>query len=910
MRPTYLELCAFGPYADKTKIDFSKLGESGLYLITGDTGTGKTAIFDAITFALYGEASGKERKPEMLRSTFATPEQETYVLLRFALYGKIYEVRRSPAYLRKKKRGEGVIKNDAAASFIYPDGTEISGTRAVDEAVFELLHLTRDQFSSVAMIAQGDFKKLLLANTSERRTIFRHLFKTELFDRAQDRIKQDYFSCRDDCRMMIREATGEVRRLDAYEDVAAALAPMYIETAIDIPAAVLKIKELEGISADKKQELDGQLGAYETRVGELHRLHERVKKNTEIANKISQSNEEINRKNAELPKALEELKRAETAAKDIPALSDKLALKREELKKYAEADELKANISKAESDKKSVEQKLERLRKNEDFILRRIDEITEKTENLKGADAELLSAEKRIGELNAHIAILEQISKEATRLNTLRKQFTEAREAVRKKRAALAELMQKYERDNDAYLCAQAGILAGSLEQGEPCPVCGSRVHPAPAVLKKDVPDINEIRRQKGLCECMRAELEGMNDRLSGLAASGKETAQRLEDLKSQAGAQENCDELKRECVRLNERAAALRDDIVFREKLQAELDKRRAEREDCEKSLVSENISLTELTVTCQSEMQKLKKLRISLCFDNEADARRDISELEDKLESKKMLSENAKSRVDALKSDISALSAAVEALSAQYDANLGENADEIREKIAKEEDVGRELRDEQTEIAARLGDLADARTRLVKIDDKLKNDEKRLSWMKELYVTSSGSVSGENRIMLETYVQAEYFERIVDRANSRLREMTDGRYELVRKEQGEDRRAQTGLDLNIIDYYYGSSFQRDVRTLSGGETFMASLCLALGLADEIQASAEGISPDALFIDEGFGSLDSETLYKAMRALSALAGGRTVGIISHVNELKERIERRIEVRRTPEGQSHIDVEL
>lgn len=809
MRPQKLLISAFGPYAGEEEIDFTKFSQGGIYLIAGDTGAGKTTVFDAIAFALFGEPSGNVRDAKMLRSKYAQADSRTFVELTFSCGEKEYRVLRSPEYTRPAKRGGGDTVERADAELSLPDGSLVSGSRNVTAAVQDILRVSRDQFLRICMIAQGDFMRLLLAGTEERSRIFRDLFHTENFRLLQERLKKEAAGLKEEYTRItgsIQQYLGGVR-LEGREESAARF--QEAETT-DLKLAVLKQvlqedaqaeKELAEKSRQTEAEMERESGKAAQREKE-QRIREQASRTEEMLQRIVPVEKDLSKRFA--------------AMKDVPEECRHLTacLERVEERKRLWESHLKADIAEAD-------------REMERYLLAR-----QKQQALGTAREELE------GFQNAYAEAMEECSRARTHFLKMQRLF----------------------------LDGQAGVLARGLRDREPCPVCGSLTHPAPAM------EIAET--------VTREQLDRLRDR-------SDEKEKHTSVLSVRAGEQ------------LGRTAAMERE---FRESAQALLQGGEEETEEqlCQAlSLHMEHIQVRKREYEEALAISRSGQGRYAFLQEALAQERQEKLALYEEtegelLEIRKKLSEG-RSAVRALQEQM-----------AEEDAEPEEEAkgQERLRKLAEERSRQREA--EKT-LSVRIYANEHALQQTKKQLLQLAGIEKKYSLVQALSNTANGAVAGRERMTLEAYVQIVWFERILSRANVRFMMMSRGQYELRRQKNAGNLRSLSGLELDVADHYNGSV--RSVRTLSGGEIFMASLSLALGMADEIESSSGGIHLDTLFVDEGFGSLDEESLSLAVRALCPLGEGkRLVGIISHVPELKERIDRQIIVRKEPAGGSHIQV--
>ncbi len=917
MRPLNIKISAFGPYAGYIEIPMQELGDKGLYLITGDTGAGKTTIFDAICFALFGEPSGRGRDANMFRSKYSEPGVPTEVELTFSHKGKTYTVRRNPEYMRPAKKGGGETKQLADANLLMPDGSVITKVKNVTAKVEEILGINRDQFSQIAMIAQGDFMKLLLASTEDRIKIFRDLFKTERFQVLQGSLDQsfrDLYGSVQDGRKSIEQYIGGIQAdRDSVLSIDTQRAQKGEMTTEDV---ILLLDKLIDSDSEGKEKLDEELGEVSEKLGEVN---QRIG-TAEAVDKARRSMEEARaRLEQEKPKASEYEALFQKAREDLKGKSDiekKANILETEFAKYDRTDELKREV---EALKKSLEGRQKKLsgdtqekdRKNKELAdLKKEQELLTDTsaeiEKLKAAlkDAEVVETDIRelSGAYNKHLED--------------RKVLEARRDIYIKENEEFAARSSCYESMDQLYRDAKAGILARGLAEGCECPVCGSTHHPRLAELPHEAPTENELELAKKEAEKARRARDKRAEEISGLAKA-LETVE--EELKKKCQKHLGSDELTGAAAAIEEK---LREIDERKQSLACDIKKKEAEKKRGEEiagitsRLFDEIAGLDEGIADIKAGMSaettrielaegELGTLLNNLQFPDKKDAEK---------ERERLLSE-AKVLQDAFDAADRKLKEQNRMIT-ELETKVSENQKTIEKSgsidAASEREAQKLLTDKQEElmergrkISGRLDNNRRTRDSIIRKSSNMAELEKRLQWIKTLSDTANGKLAGKDKVKLETYVQTTYFDRIIERANLRLITMTGGQYELVRLKESGNVKSQSGLDLGVIDHYNGS--QRSVRTLSGGESFMASLSLALGLSDEVQSSAGGIQIDTMFVDEGFGSLDPEALDMAYRALGGLTeGNRLVGIISHVPDLKERIDRQIVVTRQRTGGSTV----
>ena len=916
MRPTKLTVSAFGPYAGQTTLDLDKLGENGLYLITGTTGAGKTSIFDAITYALYDKPSGEIRDDSMLRSKYASPSTETFVELEFVCRGQIYKVHRNPEYERPKARGDGMTKQTAKAELYYPDGRVLDkNKKEVTKAIENILGIDRNQFLQIAMIAQGDFLRLLLAKTEERKAIFRQIFKTQPLEKIQLKLKEDakklaaqLNTYKSNIRSQSANIVCDTHSYLAYEVQMAKQGNLPIEQTI---------KLLENL-IDEDQKYESELSA----------RAEKISKALEIVNvNIGKAEEyQINLKTLQAKK--ENLPFAEKNHKTAALNLD------DEQRKQPERDKCDANIALLETtlpqydlldtlqiDIQKLKQKIQadttqKAELEADFSAheKNLVHLKDLQIQLSDAGSKKEKAENEKGALLGEELVLEDLMSSLGDYAKLCNQYQEKSKEYILLISAFRIAEDKHSQMNLAFLNEQAGIMAQMLSDGEPCPVCGSLHHPSLAKLSVSAPSEEELKVAKKFADDAQKKAEKKSVECANV--KGKMEA---EDAALQKRISELFGDIARESVRdaIVEQLNAIRKKLLTLQKTIAEEDQRTRikekldseipEKEKTMEMLREKISSLGERIAASQAKKEEkssqMLTLSSSLRYKNKTLALSALHELTEQKASLKRAFEHAVASYNLADKKLSVLKGEIEYLEKLVNAAPEINLESETKSRTEMTDMLRLARAELTAVSSRLGIN---RQSLGRISDSYKESreiEKTYLWINALSETANGALGGKEKIMFETYVQMEYFDRILRRANLRLRRMTDGQYDLIRHQAKDDYKTQTGLDLDVIDHYNGSV--RPVQSLSGGESFKASLALALGLSDEIQESAGGVRLDCMFVDEGFGSLDDESLQLAISVLSELTeGNRLVGIISHVAELKTRIEKQIVVTKELSGGS------
>lgn len=873
MKPIQLVLSAFGPYVERTVIDFSALGEEGLFLIAGDTGAGKTTIFDAISFALYGEASGgkEKRKSKSFHSDYVSDQTETYVELTFRHRGETWWIRRNLEYQRpakKKKDGmETTTRQAADAQMRNEDtGEEILRMDDVNRRVRELLGLTQDQFTQTVMIAQGDFLKILTASSDDRKKLFRDLFHTNLYVDLQSRLQEKNRACADEQKALeqvILSAEGKIDPEAEFAEREILLSYCgQIQHTDALCALLARLIEQEKAAQEQakaqKKEAADQIGALIAAVTE---------------------GERINRDFADW-----ESKKARLAA--LTAGQGEIDAQRAALAAARRAQQLETD-----------EALMRRTRRDMDAQRTALSDAQAALEQAKKAlpeaETRMKEAESRGGEIHALLAqakqmedclpVLGEVERLKAALDTQKRELQRLTEDSSRAQAA-------YTAAQNSYYLSQAGLLARELKAGQPCPVCGSTAHPCPAQITPETVTrqaLEQAAQRRETAEkaqsdaatrlaANRAALDEREGRLRALKIGVDETRQRLAariDAAHQAAAdrQRAIDAARSAYQALDKRKTAAQSAVDAAQKQLAALEKDlRAQTEAFEQKRAAhgfEDEASYRLAKRTNAEIERLDR-EIRNFDEQKRTLAAQTHELEDKLSGRQ-------------RTDLTALqNRRAAALDRQAKAENAEKA--MVRKLTLHESAEREIRQANAAI-----------------------QKKRGKWqiIQELYTCCAGIAAGNPRAKLtfEAYVQQYYFRFVVAAANKRLTRLTDGMFTLRVMREAANRVSQSGLDLEVLDRSTGQA--RDVSTLSGGESFLASLALALGLSDAVQSQSGQIRMDAMFIDEGFGSLDENALRSSIDVLLELADGkRLIGIISHVQELEERIDKQIVVTKTPNG--------
>lgn len=896
MKPINLRISAFGPYKDEVNIDFTKLGENGIFLITGDTGAGKTSIFDAISFAIFGEVSGSNRPIQTLRSDFADINIDTYVELEFVHKNRKYKILRNPSYEKPKKKGEGFTKKSADASLEYDD-VVVSGIKNVDIKIEEILGINAKQFKQISMLAQGEFLKILFAESKERTEIFRKIFDTNIYNSIARKLKEKLKINEDELKELknsfITNTANILWEKEKYINLDSKINEIDIDNVL---------KELEQELEENKEENTNIEEEITKQEREIKVIEENISKQEELNLKIENYKQLLTKQNEykkqeeEIEKLKNKIAQNQKIREIIKPKADKVNNEKEIIKKLEkDLDTIKRNIQIGNAKEKEHEKKVE--------IVNKIGEKYKEYNNYLEIKKELLEKANIIKNIE---------NLEITKNNSLKE---------------YEQLEKEYKIINNEYLekeseffKEQVGIIAEKLEENKPCPVCGSMTHPniakkSASVLSKEelekikenleIKQNNKLKKQE---ECIK-----VNSQINILIQEiGKESDNKLE-LESAKN------KLKEEFNINKEKLISIEQTILkeYKSILNKDLDITKFEYDKFKDSIIDLiNLEKNELVKSKTLQEEKMNQLQ-------ESNLRLDkyTKEYFNELLKLRFKNEEEYNKILLTNIEIENIQKNIE----DFTRNVAINNTKISdlEKEAKGKST-KDLKIQKAKLMAYKNILIEKRKEYVKVKGKLDNNMRIYKLLlenakelkqkikdfiiyDELSRTANGTLAGKKRIEFEQYVQATYFDMVILEANKRLAKMTENRYFLIRKEEPEKISDKIGLDLEVKDNYNGKI--RDVKSLSGGEAFKAALSLALGLSDVIQSYSGGIVVDTLFIDEGFGSLDTESREQAINTLSLLIdNNKLIGIISHVTELKERIDKKIIVTKTSDG-SKIEIE-
>ena len=923
MKPLKLTMSAFGSYAGKNVIDFTGQ-QQGIFLITGDTGAGKTTIFDAITYALYNQTSGGERNGNMMRSQYARPETETYVELEFLYRGQTYRVRRNPDYKITKTLKNGKIREQKvphSVELTLPDGTVFPEKKnATDAKIIEILGLTADQFSQIVMIAQGDFLKLLYTKSDERKMIFSKLFRTDIYWKIQENLRRKS--------MEMDERIQENDR--AFEQEKSRIIPLPESEELPLDELVERLRERlkdalkeQNLRRANVEELNKKITKYE----EINKLFRSLEK-------IRQTGKELEARQAESKERRQQIENARKADKVLVAEQQNLR-QQQEVEQSAQAiakmTETLANDQEMFESLKTQLQEVEAKQKREAADIQKkmlaLEQSFPSYEALQNARSEEQQAKKvweDLGKISE-----ESFHKKKAGIAALKEQQKRQEQVVEQTKKnweqtslSASESAKHYEHMYEAFLKEQAGILAENLSAGCPCPVCGSTVHPDPAKLSDHAVTELEVEQAKKT----RAAAEEKRDLAYAAFEAEKTEKQKLAQavekeeadfVLAQSIAKQQRKEAEQNYVSLQKIAEQIREKLVYpslaeAKKQYAAMQKALAaaeqeiERKRQKVSELAEAMNTLKGQKLAEEENQKTAKKLAAKTEKEYAKLLEKSGFVSEETYHLAILPERSRSKLEREEKEYESQCLRQQSeqklLEKQVSGKTYTDTTELNEQLKAEKQALKEAEKTYMELHTAYENDRSVLQNCAVYLEKGKKLESEDQVIKSLSKTANGRLSGSAKIDFETYIQRQYFKQIIHEANKRLLTMSNHQFILKLKEEANTgRKTNEGLDLSV--YSLVTDSERDVKTLSGGESFLAALAMALGLSDIVERSAGAIHPDMMFIDEGFGSLDAQSRQQAIEVLGELAGdSRMVGIISHVTELKEQIDRKLVVSRTDKG--------
>lgn len=892
MKPLNLKMSAFGPYKNEVEINFKKLGINNIFLITGDTGAGKTTIFDAISYALFNEVSGSNRPITSLRSKFATIE-DTYVELEFEHKGKEYKIRRVPEYERTKKTGEGTTKNIADAYLEYEDKI-ITGVKNVNDKIIELIGINAKQFKQISMLAQGEFIKILFAESKDRTEIFRKIFETNIYEQISTNLsilstetKKDV----DRLKTIFQTNTSNIRWIE--KPVAIDLIDLKKITKLDIDEILNLIKKEIQTNKEKVKEEEKE---NEKLKKEIEKLREKIKKIEEQNEKVKKYKQYLE-ENKELKEKAKEIKEKEANIEISQSILQKVMPRQQIVNEKQK--ELKNNMNKRQVLEKEIKdgEIIEQENKNKIIKLNELKKILEGYKNIK-------EKSKNIEDM---FLLITQIEKDQKNKEKYVKQYEELNNQY-------IEMDKQYKEEEDKFFREQAGIIAQRLEKGKPCPVCGSIEHPNKAIKNDDVlseEELKKLEEEKNKLENKRNTIKNetisLNAKIEATIKMIPESNKQdfnLQDFEKQINETKDKQELEIQnlkesfeniCLVLTKKKENI-DKINFDETKQI-IEKQINEQNN---KLLENRVKLKECNALIETQEKSLELAQQEylnaikeLGFKDEKNYKEktlkeaDIEKIKQEIEQYKEKVTTIKTRLEDVKKE----------LKEKEIVDVTQDIEQLEQSSQKQKEAEKQINNKKASINFNK----DTNKKLKETAIELIYKMDKMAKIEELAKIANGTANRKTKITFEQYVQATYFDMVISEANKRLLSMTDNRYLLIRKKKADKISEKIGLDLNVIDNYNGQ--ERDVKSLSGGESFKAALSLALGLSDVIQSYSGGVLVDTLFIDEGFGTLDAESREQAINTLVNLAGSnKLIGIISHVEELQERIDKKIIVEKGQDG--------
>ena len=924
MRPIKLTISAFCSYIDEQMIDFEKLGRKGVYLITGDTGAGKTTIFDAITFALYGNASGDTRTGGMLRSKMADEKKETFVELLFEHNGRKYTVKRR---YKVVKRRNGVYESETTpeATLTFDDNsTPITKSTDVTNAINTILGINREQFVRISMIAQGEFSKILIAKTAdeckERKQILRRLFGTEIYERFKNELDSETKRLKDEkknTRIVLQQEIKNIR-CDEGSSLSANAAEIENRAELDEPVIKEIIEELTALISCDKLKIDEYEKMGNSVDAELKTLSERVRN----AETFEQYQAEIEKSENKLADKMQQKLQLEAAAS-----------KNEE--NQSEIRRIKADKSKLEAEIDKYDE-MEELIKNRDSLSREIGALNEDSEKLGSEISEIenkLDGKKNtIAEIGNVELRISELEKSQTENGRIKQDFESLKEQLNKYNSKLAEKSLAGEKalkaQNDAdclnkeasemrrrFNLEQAGIMAENLSDGECCPVCGSTVHPKKAVKAENAPtqaDVENHEEKAKLAQLKAndesAKCSRIMGELSGIEEKLREDKQRLADGCSMENVGEYADEkikqTSEDLKQIEKQLLCERKAQKLKEKINNELPELDAALTEKRKILDQNRGEILKQNIRLENLDKQISEKKNELTYSSRTQAENAISDYSEKESEIQKLIEDYENSLSECKSDIDKISGSLKTLKdGIVKLNVTDSYENLKREYDEKDNERKQIIEKTSVLKNRTAINNEKKKSILSHSEDYNKLRSKEIWLTNLYNVAAGKINGK-RTDLETYILIAYFDRVIGKANVHMMNMTSNKFELVQRMKNDE---AGELKLDVRNTYDNVTYGVD--SLSGGEKFIASLSLALGLSEVVQENAGGIKLDTMFVDEGFGSLSDNVLRLAINTLSALGNGnRLIGIISHVPTLNEALDKKIVVRKTEKSGSRAEV--
>lgn len=893
MRPELLTMQAFGPYKDLTTIDFTKLDDHGIYLLTGPTGAGKTMIFDAIMYALYQTGSGEYRnKEDTFRNRNVPIDVKPFVRLTFSVLNKRYTIERTLRYKAKKDNKNltdvKVYLKDESNNQLY------TNLKEVNDKIIEIIGVDKNQFVQICMIAQGEFKKILNAKTQDRILIFRKLFNSEKYNELQDAILDDYLGLRrkhDDLTLSLYSVLQNVEIDDRDELLSKYLLSDKVDELLNKQIAKDRIKV--DSDSEKAKLIDKQLVDIDISINKALQL----KKDQEEINKQKLLVNDLNNQRIIVSEKLNKLNGDDEL---ISKIDDHINKINNDLNAYKQLDDLNKKLNSINISIDNTSKKLNKLNDDKQLNDKEIMKLEKIIDDNSDIEAKSLKHSQLLKEWMQQKDVYQKYISDKKILDNDELLLNNKQGIFQDKYNIYLANKALYDKEYDRFLCNQAGILAKDLKDGEACPVCGSTSHVRLAKILDDVYSYEKLDELKKIVEVQSNECLQLSRDIASISAKIKMAKETLDSI-----VVSDIDEINSNIKSLN---ALLLADKKNNDKYQDALNKLPLLKENGDKlnGLINDNSHMLVMLISDKDNVGVYyQDIKSKLSYDCLDSANKMLNKLK---EQKKQILDNIRSlqeKIIGIDNSISASKAIISTLQSKLADSKVFDIDKLNASKNELNKLKSELNNEIKNTYSILDKNIKILNNIKPIYLDINDNEDKLQLISKINDTINGRSGKESgKIKLETYVQMKFLDEILIKCNLRLMAMTNDQYSLCRHKEADNRQSQTGLDIDVIDHYNNSI--RPVSSLSGGESFKASMALALGLSDEIQASSK-IKLETLFIDEGFGTLDDESLEAMMNILADLSNSnKLIGIISHVEQLKQRIDKQIVVSKDSHGNSKV----
>lgn len=946
MKPIRLILSAFGSYAGCECVDFEKM-QQGLFLITGDTGSGKTTIFDGISYALYGQTSGRRRDGEMMRSQYANDTDETFVEFTFKEKAAVYTVRRNPSWERRSKRknkdGEYTrTKVSAKVELILNDGTVFPGKmKETDQKIVEIIGMDMNQFSQVSMISQGDFMKLLLASSKERKEIFSKIFSTQIYLRIQNQLKNLERERYEKLERIRMQCQNEIQNAQCIPE------SLYTEqwkekgvfSEVDHKEMFELLKKMSVEAVEKEEMLAGRVKEIDNLLEVWRVWNEKEGKHHELLEDIERFEQEVERQTGRVQEKEEELKKFfKSYEQTVRENQKKIFQIQQEIPEYQHLDREKKKLSQTSKDLSEGKKKMTAYENEADQLAKKDAYIKEQQECLKDCAVQKVRVEQEYMQWKEKRERIQKVLKKKKDWNMLNVHFNQIKSVLKAGLEVYRKASSDYDEIYIRFVEAQAGWMAKNLQDGEPCPVCGSTHHPrlCELILTDELVDQAMVDQAKKLRDDAQKDVDvktrnqmELSNSVAALQSqilqeasefmketfkvNGGETLDSSEfwgNLEDVAQTCETyCDQLRQQLEELTSNLKIYEANITTIK----DIEEKRLEIKEKSQILMQKMAVWETEKKQCEENVFKISE---KLVYVSEKEAQNTIVNLEEKMGKLKETKETMEKTCEQDKNTLRQKQGQLKERQTQLKQvkNEAENSQKAYRKLVEHhsefqemtknqlEDVRKSYQQQEKQIYSIHQTNQKVMQHLKEMLSGYEDEQKQFAEIRNLSRVANGELAGTAKIDFQTYMQRHYFQQMITAANRRLIKMSRNQFLLECRQMDQlGKQGEVGLDLDVYSLIHDQT--RDIKTLSGGESFMAALALALGMADVIQQEAGKIHVDTLFIDEGFGSLDDDARNQAVKILNELAGGeRLVGIISHVHELKEQIEQKIQVVKTEHG--------